>query len=282
MTPKEKEKNIRRINNLNWQLIKTFGFERLAIITSEYNESLVRKLIARGQSLKEQEIIYGHVRTTYEKWKKETALITGPVHFPAYFKDIITDLDCKIPIKGEEETDAPEESIEEYMAKHAMTKEDIDKAISDYRNKKETDEKKSEKTAALEARKKELEKEIEKLKSENKELKEQLIQKPTAVENTEAMDSLKRENERVSKEHEEMIVELLKPIFYNSEQDVKEFLKKNKGRQDTEIIDTVCEFLNGRKISDKSKGRSLWQILHAAKYYSSTESNWNTALRNHL
>ncbi len=171
MTPKEKEKNIRRINNLNWQLIKTFGFERMAIITSEYNESLVRKLIARGQSLKEQEIIYGHVRTTYEKWKKETALITGPVHFPAYFKDIITDLDCKIPIKGEEETDAPEESIEEYMAKHAMTKEDIDKAISDAENNTVPDEKSSETIAALEEHIKELEDEIEKKKSENKELK---------------------------------------------------------------------------------------------------------------
>ncbi len=166
MTQKEKEKNIRRINNLNWQLIKTFGFERLAIITSEYNESLVRKLIARGQSLKEQEIIYGHVRTTYEKWRKETALITGPVHFPAYFKDIITDLDCKIPIKGEEEIDASEESIEEYMAKHAMTKEDIDKAISDAESNTVPDEKSSETIAALEARIKELEEENERLKKQ--------------------------------------------------------------------------------------------------------------------
>lgn len=122
---------------------------------------------------------------------------------------------------------------------------------------------------------------IKELEKENKELKEQLTQKPTAVENTEAMNSLKRENERVSKEHEEMIVELLKPIFYNSEQDVKEFLMKIHGRTDIEIIDTVYDFLKVRKISEKSKSRPLWKILHAAKYYSSTESNWNTTLRTH-
>ena len=282
MTPKEKEKNIKRINNLDFQSIIRLSTEYIARLTSDYSESLVRKLIARGKSLSQQFEILRHVKSNYEYWQKNTVGISGPFDFPEFIKEIQLDLKCGLMITGEDETETSEESIEEYMAKHAMTKEDLDKAISDYKNKKETDEKHSETTAALEARIKELEAEIEKLKSENKELKEQLTQKPTAVENTEAMNSLKDENERFRKEHEEMIVELLKPIFYNSEQDVKEFLKKNKGRQDTEIIDTVCEFLNGRKISDKSKGRSLWKILHAAKYYSSTESNWNTALRNHL
>ncbi len=167
-----------------------------------------------------------------------------------------------------------EKKMDDYMVRHIITKEDIDQAISDDNNNSTTDEKRSESNASLEARIKELVK-------ENERLKEQLTQKPTAVENTEAMDSLKKENQRISKEHEEMIVELLIPIFYNSEQDVKEFLEKIDGRPDTEIIDTVCEFSKARKLSDKSKGRPLWSVLHAAKYYSSTESNWNTALRNH-
>jgi hypothetical protein len=167
-----------------------------------------------------------------------------------------------------------EKKMDDYMVRHIITKEDIDQAISDDNNNSTTDEKRSESNASLDARIKELVK-------ENERLKEQLTQKPTAVENTEAMDSLKKENQRISKEHEEMIVELLIPIFYNSEQDVKEFLEKIDGRPDTEIIDTVCEFSKARKLSDKSKGRPLWSVLHAAKYYSSTESNWNTALRNH-
>ena len=58
MTPKEKEKNIRRINNLNWQLIKTFGFERLAISRANKNfgdaiwrEKDLRNVIANNYKL---------------------------------------------------------------------------------------------------------------------------------------------------------------------------------------------------------------------------------------
>ncbi len=89
------------------------------------------------------------------------------------------------------------------------------------------------------------------------------------------------EVKRLTQEKEKMTIELLLPVFYNIEQDVKEFLNKIHDRQDTEIIDTVCEFLKARKISDKSKGRPLWRVLHAAKYYRATEANWNTALKNH-
>lgn len=95
------------------------------------------------------------------------------------------------------------------------------------------------------------------------------------------VERLKNEVNRLTQEKEEMTIELLMPIFYNKEQDVREFLEKIDGRPDTEITDTVHEWVKARKISEKSKGRALWSILHAAKYYSSTESNWNTALRNH-
>lgn len=86
---------------------------------------------------------------------------------------------------------------------------------------------------------------------------------------------------RLNKEKDEMIIELLSPIFYSNNEDAREFLQKIKNMSDTEITDTVFEWVKVRKISDRSYKRDLCRILQAAKLYRSTESNWNTALRNH-
>ena len=99
-------------------------------------------------------------------------------------------------ITDEEEADNLEERMNDYMAKHTMTKEDIDKAISDAESNTVPDEKSSETIAALEERIKELESEIEKLKSENKELKEQ---QPSA-DNHDEIDELKEEIANLKKE----------------------------------------------------------------------------------
>ena len=78
------------------------------------------------------------------------------------------------------------------------------------------------------------------------------------------------------------LIELLQPIFFENENDVKEFLEKISGRQNNEITDLVYEWVyKERKISSKQYGTNLWKILHAFKYYNATLSNWNTALRNH-
>lgn len=79
----------------------------------------------------------------------------------------------------------------------------------------------------------------------------------------------------------EMIVELLKPIFYGEENNVKEFLALIKDKTDIDITYNVSQWIKESKISNRSKGRPLWQVLHAAKFYRATEQNWNAALRNH-
>lgn len=246
-----KEWYLKRINNIDVNSIRNLGSNSLARLTCNFNPLFVGKVILRGASVSQQRFILQYIDTKYIKWVNETKPKSEPALYYELIKDVNLSLDCGMIIKPEE----------------------LDKFISDAENNTITDVKKSETTDALEARIKELE-------AENGTLKEQIAQQSVVVEKTDTMKVL-RENERLRKEREEMIVELLKPIFYNSEQDVKEFLKKNKDRQDTEIIDTVCEFVKDRKISDKSKGRPLWKILHAAKYYSSTESNWNTLLRTH-
>lgn len=96
------------------------------------------------------------------------------------------------------------------------------------------------------------------------------------------VEQLKGEVSRLTNEKEEIILELLKPMFFKSEEDVRNFLKEIEGKSDAEVSDVVRKWVKERKISDRSQNRPLWKILHAAKYYSSTESNWNTALRTHL
>lgn len=96
------------------------------------------------------------------------------------------------------------------------------------------------------------------------------------------VEQLKGEVRRLTNEKEEIIVELLSPIFFKTEENVKEFLKIIEGKSDVEVSDVARKWVKERKISDKSQKRPLWKILHAARYYSSTESNWNTALRTHL
>ncbi len=158
-------------------------------------------------------------------------------------------------------------SIEPQESQTSSTLEDIIKELEEERAKNKQFEKLNEQLNEESARLKEHVKELE---EENKLLKNT---SPTQKEDDEV--------KRLTQEKEEMTIELLMPIFYNKEQDVREFLEKIDGRPDTEITDTVHDFMKARKISEKSKGRALWSVLHAAKYYSSTESNWNTALRNH-
>ena len=246
-----KEWYLKRIYNLNVSSIQNLDSKSLAGLTCGFNILYVGKLILRGENVTNQRQILQYINNKYTIWKRETRPKSEPAHLHELFALVSLSLDCGMIIRPEE----------------------LDKFFSDAENNIITDVKKSETTAALEAH-------IKVLEAENGKLKEQIAQQSVVVENTDTMKVLK-ENERLRKEHEEMIVELLKPIFYNSEQDVKEFLKKIHGRSDIEITDTVYDFLKVRKISEKSKGRPLWIVLHAAKLYRATEQNWNKTLREH-
>lgn len=112
-----------------------------------------------------------------------------------------------------------------------------------------------------------------------------VIKEPTEkkvdCEMTNSSKEIESKMKKLEKDSEEMIVELLTHLFYNDEQNAKEFLSKIQGLTDVEITDLVYSLVKEKKISSKSYRRDFWRILHAAKLYSSTESNWNTALRNH-
>ncbi|MBQ7471634.1 MAG: hypothetical protein IJS97_04325 [Prevotella sp.] len=128
--------------------------------------------------------------------------------------------------------------------------------------------------------------EVERLQERVKELEEKLAaEKSKATElqqrlddvdgNSQEVEKWKQEAEREKKAREVMIVELLLPIFYNIEKDVQDFLEKVEGMDDLQITALVREWVKLKKISDQSKKRKLWSVLHAARLYRSTETNWN-------
>lgn len=80
-----------------------------------------------------------------------------------------------------------------------------------------------------------------------------------------------------SEETEDDLVEKLKPLFFNNENDVKLFLKEISGMQPNNITDLVNTWVQDKRISDYGNSRKgdLWKILHDAKLYPRTIQNWN-------
>lgn len=75
------------------------------------------------------------------------------------------------------------------------------------------------------------------------------------------------------------IVERLKPIFYGSEQEARDFLKSIQGMKPTQITDKVNQLVNEKKISKLSSHRDLWKVLHDFDLYKRTEANWNMQVK---
>jgi hypothetical protein len=78
-------------------------------------------------------------------------------------------------------------------------------------------------------------------------------------------------------EQSDDLVERLKPIFFNNENDVRLFLKEISGMQPNNITDLVNTWVQDKRISDYGSSRKgdLWKILHDAKLYPRTIQNWN-------
>lgn len=73
------------------------------------------------------------------------------------------------------------------------------------------------------------------------------------------------------------LIEKLKPIFFNNEDDVRLFLKEIKGMKSNDITDLVNRWVKEKRISDYGNSRKgvLWSILHEVGLYTKTKSNWN-------
>ena len=90
------------------------------------------------------------------------------------------------------------------------------------------------------------------------------------------------ENGGLSVETEEKssaIIDRLKPIFYGSEQEARDFLKSIQGMKPTQITDKVNQLVDEKKVSDLSSHRDLWKVLHDFDLYKRTEANWNMQVK---
>jgi hypothetical protein len=80
-------------------------------------------------------------------------------------------------------------------------------------------------------------------------------------------------------EQQQDVVEKLKPMFYGQLEDAKAFLVSIQGLKPTQITDKVNQLVREKKISDMSKHRDLWKVLHDCGIYDKSESNWNQQVK---
>ena len=75
------------------------------------------------------------------------------------------------------------------------------------------------------------------------------------------------------------VVNLLKTIFYGSEENARAFYDSIQGMKPTQITDKVNQLVDEKKISELSKHRDLWKVLHDYGIYERSESNWNMQVK---
>ena len=75
------------------------------------------------------------------------------------------------------------------------------------------------------------------------------------------------------------VVERLRPMFFGQIDDAKAFLVSIQGMKPTQIIDKVNQLVKAKKISEMSKHRDLWKVLHDCGIYDKSESNWNQQVK---
>ena len=90
---------------------------------------------------------------------------------------------------------------------------------------------------------------------------------------------LERYHDLLPNKRQQELISKLKPIFYNNEKEVRTFLADIQGMKPKQITDKVNQLLKEQKLSDMSKHRYLWEVLHEANIYDKTESNWNQQVK---
>lgn len=80
-------------------------------------------------------------------------------------------------------------------------------------------------------------------------------------------------------EGEQGIVSQLKPMFFGDDEEARRFLASIQGMKPVQVTDLVNRLVGERKISDLSRKRDLWKVLHGCGIYAPSESNWNSQVK---
>ena len=85
------------------------------------------------------------------------------------------------------------------------------------------------------------------------------------------------EEDTADTDDDDELVAQLRPIFYNNEADVRQFLKEIRGMAQEDITDLVNRWVKEKRISDYGNSRKgvLWGILNKAGLYTRSKTNWN-------
>ena len=184
------EELLKRIKNVDYLTITNMSYEVIAQLTQDFKSLMVKELLKRGNTNVQQRAIMKAIKRSYKEWfKNENGVwsdFPGVFKYPKFLEDLQVDIECGFMITDEKEADNIEERMDDYMAKHTMSKEDIDKAISDAESNTVTDEKSSETIAALEEH-------IIELEAENADLKNTIAELQQPVEEVPAVQKVRME-----------------------------------------------------------------------------------------
>lgn len=106
------------------------------------------------------------------------------------------------------------------------------------------------------------------------ELREEVERLKEEKASTKSDDQLKSELNRIKAIHEDTLVALLKPAFYNIEDDTRDFLRRIQGLDNMGVASVARQFVKEKKIIPHHKKTFIWKILNAAKLYDATQQNW--------
>ena len=76
--------------------------------------------------------------------------------------------------------------------------------------------------------------------------------------------------------NQDEIIAKLRPIFYGDDQEANGFLMDIQDMKPKQITDRVNQLVDDKKISEMSRKRDLWMVLHNYGLYEKSESNWNS------
>ena len=266
--------SLNRIETLETPTIVKMSVDVIARLTNNFDEQLTRILITRGKTNYQQRKLIATVKDAFKSWKKGTDVLWGAMPqletYPDYFEKWQLDIECGWILTFDGCEPDPLESL--------VAPTSIELALDNNKQSKmkRTDEVKTDnkRLEVAQQRIAELEQEVNKVKSENAELREQLQQSAEKVNEEETADW--------AKEKEDTLVELLTPIFNNNCETARSFIEEVNGQSDIEIIEILSRYVNQNKASKTSVRRKLWSVLHAFKIYKAGETNWNLTLNNRI
>ena len=262
------------ITRLSLDTISEMPYSDLASLTDNFAEKDIRAILAKSDDIDIQRRVFSSIKKKYIQWDEARDPFNFNIRginkgmfggsptpdYPKYFDDISLSLKYNFLIEPKKEFSMPYVSPVSLRQRIAGTKTTETPDISKYNTH----------IIELEAEKKQLQALVKEKDAEIASLKQQL-------------GKCHKMNDDVKEDEKDAaIIEQLKPIFWGDEEQIKSFLEKIRGKKNTAITDVIAEGVKDRIISEQSCHRDLWKILHDAKLYSATESNYNLALNKKL